>query len=137
MTAISLVVFGKTSAISAARTYFVSFQKFSLLLLYAIFLNTNVLCKFQVFRSSVSSKSVLISLSWSANFLYYSANLKLKLSISSLFCFNILIASSVLFSTTLIPFCKSTWTASNLFPIALSFTSKANLLLISALISSI
>ena len=76
----------KTFVFSAASTFFVSFQEFSLLLLYGIFLNINVLRKLQLFKSSISSKSFLILLSWLANFLSWSADLKFKLSISSLFC---------------------------------------------------
>ena len=133
----SLVVFGKAYVISAASTFFVSFQEFWLLLLYGIFLNINVLRKLRFLKSSISSKNILISLSWSANFLFCSANLKFKLSTSSQFCFNSSIASSALFSTTLIVICKSAWTASNSFSPALSFTYKvSNLLLISSLISS-
>ena len=75
--------------------------------------------------------------SWSANFLSCSARLKFKLSISSLLFFDILIALYVLFSTSVITFCKSALTEANLFSADLSFTSKvSDLLLISYLISS-
>ena len=122
LTVTSLVVFGKTYVISAARTFLASFQEFWLLLLHGIFSNINVLRKLRFLKSSISSKNILISLSWSANFLFCSADLKFKLSTSSLFCFNSSIASSALFSTSLIVICKSAWTASNLFSPALSFT---------------
>ena len=85
LTPTSLVVFSNTFAILVVRTFFVSFQLFSLLLLYGMFLNINVLCKLQFLKSSIASKSLLISLSWSANFLSCSVNLKFKFSILSLY----------------------------------------------------
>ena len=85
LTATSLLVFSNTFAIFVVRTFFVSFQLFSLLLLYGMFLNINVLRRLQFLKSSIASKSLLISLSWSANFLSCSVNLKFKFSILSLY----------------------------------------------------
>ena len=116
----------------------VSPQFFPCFLFYIMrFLNTSILRTLQFFKSSISSNSQLISLSWPATFPSCSANLIFKLRFSSLFCWDILIASLALFSTNLIAFPKSVLTASILFYVVVNFTFKiSNLLLISSLISS-
>ena len=85
LTVASVLVFGKTFAVSAAGTFFVSFQEFSPLLLHGMFLNINVLRKLRFFKSSKSSMNLLILVSWSGNFLSCLANLKFKLSNSPYF----------------------------------------------------
>ena len=58
----SLGVFGKSFAISATRTFFVSFQEFSLLLLHGVFLNI-VLHKLRFFKSSITPSDFTIFIS--------------------------------------------------------------------------
>lgn len=67
LTVASLAVLGKDFAIFIVSSLF-SLQEFSLLLLGGIFLNIRVLRKLRFSKSSISSKRLLISLSWLAAF---------------------------------------------------------------------